>query len=142
MVGDGQAKRLKAPRNSHSDATHPEKADAAVAQAGRCQSILALLRPLAFAEPALGLGQLTHCHEEQSQRGVRYFFRQHVGRVGDDDSALSGCRGIHAVVTDAEIADDPQLRQTRHQCVVDFHTGERTRADRLEHVAFGGERRL
>src|ERR1700736_5830105 len=76
-------------------------------------------RPLALAQIALGLRQMPYGAEQEAERGVGYFFVQHVRSVGDDDAVLARPFGVDMVVADAEAGHDFEFGETRHERGVD-----------------------
>ena len=97
---------------------------------GRLRQRIRSAQPLARAEEAFGLRHLAHGAEQKAQRGVRHFFGQHIGRVGDDDSVRARPPRVDVVVADAEAGDQFELREPLHQRRVDPVTGrDDNRAD-------------
>jgi hypothetical protein len=87
--------------------------------------------PQAGAQIAVGLDEFAHGRDQQAHRDVGDFFRQHVGRVGDDDIVLARIGGIDMVVADAEAGDDFELGEMRQRLRIGRHhvIGHRHAAD-------------
>ena len=122
VVDDRHLHRGQATGDGHADAAETGDADGAVAQGRPRQRIIAG-RPFAGADMALGGGKLAHGHQQQAEGGVRDLFGQHVGRVRDDDAAGGAGAKVDAVIADAEIRDDLELRQPLDQLAVDGGMG-------------------
>ncbi|MDB5649196.1 MAG: hypothetical protein JWL62_716 [Hyphomicrobiales bacterium] len=75
--------------------------------------------PTVPAQPAFGGGELAHGVEQQAHGGVGGFFRQHVGRVGDDNAVLRGPGSVDGVVADTEIGNEFDRWKLREEGTVD-----------------------
>ena len=115
MIADRHERGFEPTPDRLPDAAHADDPDLAVAQRTDAQGIVLRL-PQAGAQIAVSLDELAHGRDQQAHRDVGDFFRQHVGRVGDDDIVLTRIGGIDMVVADAEARDDFKLGELR-QCL-------------------------
>ena len=87
--------------------------------------------PIARAHIAVRLGKAADRRQRQPHGEIRHLIVQHVGRVGHDDAPLGRGRDIDGIITNPEIADDLQIRQTRHQRVRGGNFAAGNKADNL-----------
>ncbi len=118
VIADLNLERFEALGNLQPDTAEPENADLAALERQRRQRERPVLLPVTLAQVVFRAGKLADGVEQQRNRGVGHLVVQHVGRMRDDDAMLHRLLRVDAVVANAEIRHDLEVRKRVDPAIV------------------------